>query len=481
MAITNQKAYKCNIECKFIKDDKETPISQTLVKYLMIENLYESRYMPVIYLSMAVSNDLYSEILESSKVAKIYLRLSLENVYSRSAISKRYIEGQFTYIMANNNPNYTQVIDTESNVDRNYKQITIGLISMEIMNKMKMSYNGIFNEIDQNTLILKALQGLNATVKKPLYNPEFGTIVIPALNSKPKLISYLFDQCPFYDTNYMFFADFNKTYLIDLSGDYCDGGDGDLETVLINVNKVTVEDAYLSGLRTENGAYVIDMNPVRTNVSENTGLDKVANQQVWIGDTGKIDFVDLDVNNNADSTVKQTFHRGMNAILNKNIAESNTVIIELAKDNLFTDVITPNKKFMINNYADYADYNGDYTLLYKKEVIQNVNGEFGVSTSLGLRKVGNITSIGLGIVNAAEAMSRSMGGVGKYVSGPDGNLLPSGNGASNSTGTKTYKSNSGSKKTTAVVQKNNIVTPNIPRIKAVNDNQIKREIRKIGG
>lgn len=470
-----RSAYKCNISMSFIKDNTEYKIDENFINYIMIENLYESNYMPVIYVSVRVVNDIYSQLIQSEKNGKVYLRIDRFNTYSNTSLSKTYIEDQFTYICSTSNPNYTQVLD-DNTMDQSYKQITLALMSMDILNKIKTSFNGIFGNIEHNTLIVKTLEGLNSVVKPVLYNPIHETIIIPAMNSKVKLLKFIFDECPFYDTNYIFFTDFNKTYLLDLTGEACDGGDGQLSTVMLDIRELTQEHAYYDGMEEKNGAYYIYINPAHTNVSENKGMDKISNQLVTIDDDGKVEYVDLDINNNIDSEVKQTFRRGGDTILYKNIVESNTVIIELLKENIDSTVLTPNKEYVINNYADYADYNGKYTLLYKKEVIKNINGEFGLSVSLGLRKVGNITSIGRSVVE--EAIRRSKSAVGRYTR-TDTKITTTTSKKSNNgnIATPTSTKNNSSSENTIV----NKAIPMVKRMKATNDNSIRRQIRKISG
>ena len=340
---------------------------------------------------------------------------------------------------------------------------------MEIMNLAKTSFNGIFGEIDGNTLLLKALEGLNAVVKQPLYNPFYDTLLVPALNSKTKLINFIFDKCPFYDTNYMFFIDFNRAYLLDLTGDYCDANDGQEKTVYVDIRKVTDREAFYEGMEIKNGSYYIYMNPADTVISENKSSDKVSNQMVSVHDDGTVDFVDLNINNNEDSAVKQVFRRGDDVKLYKNILESNTIIIELAKENLDASVLTPNKEYIVNNFDNYASYNGKYTLLYKKEVIVNIDGEFGMSVSLGLRKVGNIISLGLDV--AKQAARRNSSVAYRY--------------SNNATKTKTTtakKTNTGNsvsnKNTTSVLSMAKVI-PIVNRMKATATNSLKRNSESI--
>lgn len=411
-----RKAFKAKIEVSYILNNKSYNIGSEFVKYIMSENLYESRFMPVIYISLSLDNKLYEKVSSNEKSGKVYLKLQKYNAYSGNSLYKTYIEGQFTYILSTGNLDYSEEITTEDdNIDSARRYVTLALMSMELLNLSKSSFNGIYGKIDENTLITKAMEGMPAVIQKPKYNPTYETIMIPPLNSKKKLLKFIFDKCPFYDTNYMFFLDFNKSYLLDLTGQSCNANDGELNTVIIDVKEVTTESSYYEGMETKNGAYCLYINPANINVSENKGSDKVSNQLVFVDDDGAVDYVDLEINNNDDSTTKQSFKRGSNAKLYKNIAESNTVIIEIVKDNMDGSLITPNKEFIISNYQDYKEYNGKYTLLYKKEIITNNNGDYGISVTFGLRKVGNIVALGNQV--AISAANKASSATGRYSSG----------------------------------------------------------------
>lgn len=388
-------AHKCVISASFILGGEETKLSPSCIKYILVEHLYGKVYMPVIYICLSINGNLYSDMIENEKKAKFYLNIKEYNIYSITSIEKEYIKGQFTYTLPTYNPDYSEDLNPPgSNVDSSYKTLTLALTSMRLLNQAKTSFNGTFGNIDQNTMIGEALSGLNKVVmKKPRYNAIFETINVPPMPSKTKLLNFIFNKNPFYDTQYMFFMDFDQCYLLDLTGDYCPADDGQLGTVSIDIGSVLDSSSYSEGISIKNGSYQFYVNPANTNVAPNKITDKISNQVVFVDDD-YVEKVDLNVNRNIDSSTKQTFKRGGNARLYKNVAEANTVLIELVKDNLDSSIITPNKKYVINSYEDHKEYTGLYTLLYKKDIISNINNEFGFSMSLGLRKVGNIIRLG---------------------------------------------------------------------------------------
>lgn len=482
-----REAYKCEISASFILNDEEKQLDPNLIKYLLIEHLYESRYMPVIYMSLAMDNDMYSSMIENEKKAKFYLNIKKYNIYSDTALKKDYIKGQFTYLLSASNPNYSQdLVSSSESSDVAYRTLTVALIDMDILNKAKTSFNGVYGEIDQYTLISKAMNGLkNAIIKPPIYNTEFETIIIPPKNSRTKLIKYIFDKYPFYDTNYMFFIDFEKAYLLDFTGDGCPDPSDKVNDIIIDIREVTDDSAYLEGLEIINNAYKMFVNPGNTNVTKNKSIDKVTNQLIMVDTEGEVNYTDLDINNNFDSSIKQTFVRGENASaktnLYKNIIESNTIAIELAKDNIDGSVITPNKTYNITNYEGYTEYNGKYTLLYKKEIITNLNGQFGMTINIGLKKVGNI--IALGSEKAKERVLKSgESSLGRYKSKTQVKKSTSRKDRSYSTSSSSNISKTNTKKTLikAEYEDKSIYLPKIKRVMASSESQsLKRTPTKI--
>ena len=60
-------------------------------------------------------------------------------------------------------------------------------------------------------------------------------------------------------------------------------------------------------------------------------------------------------------------------------------MVQLLKQNLDPDIFTPNKRYNIKHYPDYAQYNGKYYLAYTREFFYQKSGNrFIVSCDVGL-------------------------------------------------------------------------------------------------
>lgn len=392
---TNRKAYVASIDLAFDNNGKRTTIPQEKIVYLLIEHDYEKQVLPIIYVNVSINSDLYSDILKYKETAKFYLNIKIKNENSASSILKDVINGTFNYIPSDNNPNYQQNLSDSGSIDdAYYRRIMIGLVSVELMNSLRKSFNGIYNNIDQKTLVGVALEGTNCIIEDIKYNQEFSSILIPPVASRYKFLEYIFDRNNFYDTKFRYFMDFERSYLLSKRGDGIDAGDGELSSIIVDIRSVAEYEAYFDGVSIKNGSYYIYVNPASTNVILDEGTEKVANQIVAVDYDTEIQNIDMDINNINGSETKQMFVRSDNAALFKNELETNTVIIELVKQYIDGSIFSPNKCILVNNFGEYEKYNGKYLMVYKREFFKCDAGKFIMSCNVGLKKIGNIEEAG---------------------------------------------------------------------------------------
>ena len=394
-ANTNRIAYDATIDLAFEHEGRRESIQQEKIIYIMIEHDYEKQVLPIIYITASINNDLYTDILKYKNSAKFYLNIKVQNQNSGSSISRNVINGTFNYIPSDLNPNYQEDLsDLGSIDDAYYRRIMIGLVSIELMNTLRKSFNGIYNNIDQKTLIGVALEDTNCIIEDIKYNQEYSSILIPPVASRYKFLEYIFSRNNFYDTKFRYFMDFERSYLVSKRGDPIDAGDGDLDTIIVDIRSVSENEAYYDGVSIRNGAYYFYVNPSSTNVTLDEGTEKVANQIVATDYDSEVQQLDMEINNMEGSETKHMFVRSDNAALFKNELETNTVIVELVKQYIDGSIFTPNKCIMVNNFGEYAKYDGKYLIIYKREFFRCNAGKFTMSCNIGLKKVGNIENAG---------------------------------------------------------------------------------------
>lgn len=400
--MANKQAYKAKVQMSFVTKKENIEIEPSKIIYIIIEHMYKGRVMPVIYTSISVNTTLYSKLLDEKDNAKIFLRVQKYDVYSSTSVSKDYIKGQFTYFLPSTTPEYSKDLsEANSNIDSSYTTITIGLLDMDIMNTLRQTFGGIKKNVDQHTLIYEGVKNTNVVMKMPNHNNTYDNLIIPAISSRKKYLDYLFTIDPFYDTEFIYFIDFDKSYLLDETGGYTDGNDGQLKNVIIDIKSVTNAKAYSEGMEIKSNAYYFYVNPANVNVSIDMGTEKIANELIASEDSDSISL-DLNINRSFDSDTKQTFKRMREgtSVIYKNAVESAQVVIELIKENIDSRYLTPNKVFTVHNYDNYTIYDGKYILLYKKEVIQStgMEGDFVCGVTIGLKKLSNIQKIGKAVL-----------------------------------------------------------------------------------
>ena len=419
-----RQAYNANAQLAFDYKGGRVEIQQEKIAYIMVEHDYENQVLPIIYISLSVNNSLYEKIIRYKDSAKFYLNIQKINKQSSTSIGKTVISGSFNYIPSTTNPNFREVLHDDSTIeDSSYKRIMIGLVSIELTNKLRKPFNGIYNNIDQKTLIAMALEDTNCVIESIKYNNRYKSILIPPISSRYKMLQFIFEKDNFYDTKFRYFMDFERSYLVSKCGIVTPSNDGQLDSIIFDIRSLTEQESIYDGISVKNGSYYVYINPANCNVTLNQGTEKVANQIISIDEDKEIQTLDLSINKTEGSTDKQMFLRVKNAALYKNELETDTVTIELLKNHIDGSPFLPNKEIYINNYGEYSKYNGKYFMIYKKEFYKCIAGEFIVSCVLGLKKIGNITPAG-SISNPSYPVNPSSSATRTSTANQNPNIVP---------------------------------------------------------
>ena len=413
-------AFKFNVKLQFKENNSSEPINinQNFINYLTIESSYTTSMMPVIYASMVIKSDLYRKIYDSQNKrlsgeyteSKFLLKVTRFNKLARAALFKTSIDDEFEFVVSDEQPNYSKELDkADISGTSSFRSIVVALLSVNLLNAIRSErdenngilVSGIFNKIDMNTLLALVFEGierygLKYIIKPPVHNTEFKkhSLVIPPMNNRKRIIDFLYNKAPFYDTNYTFFVDFGRAYLLDRTKNGVKVNDNTYHDVIFEVNDAVHENSYKEGIKIKNNSYLIYINPASYQANLNRDQEKLSNTIVSVSDQGTIYTETIRNNSSNKSDPKYTFNRGTNSTLIKNNSESNVVQIILSKQYLDGAIFTPNKRYRINNYGDYKRYDGFYYLEGKKEIIVNNAGDFNGSTEFILQKIGPIKDIG---------------------------------------------------------------------------------------
>ena len=388
-----REAFKGTIEVAFDHNGgKRYEIESGHIVYIMIESNYLSdSVIPLVFMSINVNSKMYSMITESNKTSKFYLKIEKTNVMGNVPITKKVLEGSFSYVTSSTSPNITDELNDpeKGDTDNSFRSINVGLVQTEMIDAMKKSFDqGVYRNTDQNTLIGIALEGLpKVVIEPPLYNEPIKQEIFKPSSSRYRFLEQIFTMKSFYDTRFTFFMDFDRAYLLSQKGNAVPAGDGDCNSIIIDIAEIDEREAFYSGFKIDNGAYKIKVNASDTNVVVNEGTEKVTNNIIAIDDEKNLQNLKLNMNNTANSEVKPMYVRSRDAAILKNSMENDSVLVEIMKQNIDSTVFTPNKEINVNHYGKYAKYNGKYLLNYKREFYKMSADQFTVTCNVGLKKV----------------------------------------------------------------------------------------------
>ena len=142
-----------------------------------------------------------------------------------------------------------------------------------------------------------------------------------------------------------------------------------------------------------NNSYYLYINPTNSNVIVPDGMGKIGNRLIVVDDDKELEMLDVTLNNNYESTIKDIFVRADNGSTIKNDMEQENVLVEVVKNQIDGYSFTPNKTYVVNNFGNYSKYNGKYVISAKKEYFRvTAGGDFRTSCYLVLRKIGTIST-----------------------------------------------------------------------------------------
>ena len=212
--------------------------------------------------------------------------------------------------------------------------------------------------------------------------------MMPPQESVANAINFLFEDSPFYNTNYNFFMDFKKTYLVNSTGD--PRPNLPIHTVLFNINSIGQGAENINGVASdaEGGVHIIYLLETDVNYNINTSTEKGVNQIVGYH-TDIITKTDLNIVVSKESTTNKQAMVDANQLgvdIRKQMLDNTSVTLQIYKMNMDPSMITPDKCYQVND-SKYPDYNGKYLLLYRKDILARVDADYDVSTMIGLQRI----------------------------------------------------------------------------------------------
>lgn len=385
MASINGKTFRGNIALEFDYKGKRTKVINEQIVYIMIDYNYIDNVLPIIYINFNVASKLFDDIVKYRKTAKFYLDISSDNILSQNSIPEKVLTGLFSYIPSVTTPNPTaDMVDQTKTQDTSYQGLTIGLIPDEINDIVRTPFNGVYSGIDQQTLVAIALEGSKNCIIEPLeYNKKYPQVLIPPLNSKAKMLKFLFEMDPFYNTWYRYFNDFKYTYLLSQKGKSILKKK---EQVIINIENAVSNNSYIEGIFKNGNTYSFYVNGMNAKYSvTDDSMGMMATEVVTVDSDMPAAFLKL--KNKHQGTEKRIYARTKTGGVVKNVLDESTHSIEIMKENIDGNIFTPDKEYIIKNTGDSTKYDGTYLLVYKRSFYKSIGDSYVTYCTMGFKPV----------------------------------------------------------------------------------------------
>lgn len=374
----------------YMSSDKATkpiPLMNETVQYIYISHDYSNAIMPIIYIKIRVTPKIYNLLVPDQGKGKLILEIHRIKDYiepnkndgTLKLMQPKPVIGpdcsEFDYFMTDNPDTFKKMESIHDNDTLAYRECLIGLIKLKFQTYNRNKYfEGIYKDVTSASLIKYALSGLSNVVIQPFnHNTTFNQFVCPTVTSRGQFISYVNSKSAFYRGSYMYYMDFNRTYLLANDGVYVDAKDGDpgksisfhvldtLDTFDQNSSKLGTGLVEYVTDNKESG-YIVYMygNSMAISIDRVTS-SLVGNIEKITTDSGQIQSSQVNTSNitNIQNTEQKLMYISQDPNgadnLSKRITEA-TITIGITQNDLDTTIFTPNKQY---NLAFYLVPKGD--------------------------------------------------------------------------------------------------------------------------
>lgn len=395
----NTNVYKYNIYAKYVLDDNDYNIENINIKSIAIDSDYKKNHMPMIFATMSLDKNLIDMMVQNQDHG--YIVLTIQRAIANSDMPDLYVDyisDKFIYFIAEDKNKNTEMDYAESNKDRAdiFKVISIGMLSMDHVNKNKKSINGVVNG-KFSSVLYYITSHLKILIEQPNENIMISNRFLPPMNSTSKMIEYLNSLNTLYSTKYRFFIDFDCAYLISSSGKKIEKDGEDISTIYFVLRQTYDEASKLQGMLIdeEQKLYQIECDSIDCELADNHVMDKSFSKISATNTSGTNTVSKLSsVSNDSVITPKTKSIRISNdntGLLENMIAASDSEAIQLLiqKTDIDSSVLTINKEYLVNAEDVYGhkDYNGKYILTRKRELYIREDDSFIMNTMILLEKI----------------------------------------------------------------------------------------------
>lgn len=394
----NSNIYRYTVSMSYLVNDETHIFEPMCIKSIAIDSDYKNANMPMIFVTVSLNKRLIDLMIQNQDSGIIIMNIQRSVTNSDMPdLYEDYINDRFIYFIADDINKIDEIDYADSNADREdiYKLISIGLLSLDHVNKNKKEISGVLNG-NLASIIFYTI-GHYPVLIEPLANNIQISRFMPPMNSVSKSLKYLNSLNVFYPTQYRYFMDFDCTYLLSSSGNPVKKKGEDISTVLLECRSTFTEESKLQGMIIDEAQslYKIDCDGIDCELVDNHISEK-SYSKINATDTFGANISGQLYNRTDNSIVDEkvrTIRLANNntGLLNNIITSSDTQSIQflVQKISLDSSVLTMNKEYIIKADDVYKTekYNGRYILTRKRDLYIREDDTYVVNTMLLFEKV----------------------------------------------------------------------------------------------
>ena len=393
----NGTIYRYTADLKYVLNGTVYDIDTPSIKTIAIDRDYINRNMPMVFITLGVYQSLANKMRLNQDTG--YFILDIKRCIYNSGnpdLFTNYISDKFIYFIAGDIDIDNSVEYKEDEPDENII-VTLGLLSADHVNKNKKIINGVVDG-KLSSIMYYVTSGLPVLIEPVKNNVMMKELVLPPLNSVAKALEYLNSVQVFYDTPYIFFIDFDMSYLLSSSGKSIKAKNDTITTVIMNIFHWEDDpESKIQGINTNKGqsVYQINISSANCEISDNNLSEKLFRKINAANTSGINTSGNIAARSSKSPIVSKSksvrIGNDNNGLLNHMIhtIDSSAVQIVVQKTDIDPDIFTINKEYHIDAYNAYGSdiYNGRYLLVRKRELYVRDDETFTSNTMLSFKKL----------------------------------------------------------------------------------------------
>lgn len=396
-----QSSFDYDCELSFNYKGKSNQILKECVKYILITYDYARRVMPIIYIKISLPADIYNKMVPAQGKGKLYFKLYRTKQNVTSSTPKTCIYDEFDYYMPDD-PNSFKPLD-ETNVEQgsSFKECTIGLIKSELTEQNQRTFEGIYKNTNTASLIQSATQHMRMVMQPFTNNIELESFSCPPIGTVGQFIAYVNSQYSFYNGSYIYFMDFDKTYLRSNDGSYIDAKEGGYPYIAFDIRDMTEYQAQTIGIveDSKQKAYVIYVDGANARITMNRSTSQLNGNVISINSEGSSTTANIDTsaitsiasNMNGANILRSDDPNAANVVASS--IEESVGTLMITKTDMDSKIFTPNKQYLLSNYQDNPSYCGIYYLTGKEELYLRSGTALKCQITLGMKKTADFSKV----------------------------------------------------------------------------------------